>query len=71
MIKNTAADMSIQEAERVKERGMRRKEKVRRRAKGKTLMLEQTELSLNWRNNFFQTTEKKNYGALGANAYVF
>lgn len=33
MIKNTAADTSIQEAEGVKERGVRRKEKVRRSAK--------------------------------------
>lgn len=35
LIKNTAADTSIQEAEGVKERGLRRKEKVRRSAKGK------------------------------------
>lgn len=33
LIKNTAADTSIQEAEGVKERGVRRKEKVRRSAK--------------------------------------
>lgn len=40
MIKNTAADTSIQEAERVKERGIRRKEKVKaERKKGKALML--------------------------------
>lgn len=33
MIKNTAANTSIQEAERVKERGIRRKEKVETESK--------------------------------------
>lgn len=71
LIKNTAADTSIEEAGRVKERGIRRKEKVRWGAKGKALMLYEKELELNWRNNSFQTTEEKDYGILGVNTYIF
>lgn len=33
-------------------------------------MSKERELLLNWRNNFFQLTEKKNNGILGVNVYV-
>lgn len=48
LIKNTAADTSIQEAERVKEKRNKKKGESEAKSKGETLMLYEKKLSLNW-----------------------
>lgn len=71
LIKNTAADTSIQEAESQRKRNEKKGEsETESKGGGHPDVARKETLSLNWRNNFSRATKKKNNSTTQDNVYI-